>query len=125
MKVSKFAKVGFVSGFLAVALGAFAAHGLKGQLSDYGQGIWQTAVFYQFVHTLLLIAVTTNASLVEHKAKQVNTFGLLITLGILLFSGSLYALALTGITKLGMLTPIGGTLFLAAWLYLFKLFKAN
>lgn len=112
-----------VSGFLAVALGAFAAHGLKAKLSQYGADIWQTAVFYQFIHTLLLLAVVSNKRLTEACRAQVEKFGLLLVSGIIIFSGSLYLIALTGITKLGMITPIGGTLFLIAWLYLIKLFR--
>jgi len=111
-----------ISGFSAVALGAFAAHGLKSQLSDYATDIWQTAVFYQFVHTILLVVILTNSALLERSMKQVKVFGSMLSMGILLFSGSLYLLALTGITKLGMVTPIGGLLFLCSWLYLIPIF---
>lgn len=113
-----------VSGFLAVALGAFAAHGLKAKLSVYGADIWQTAVFYQFIHTLLLLAVVTNDKFTAHNLKQVKTFGLMLTSGIVIFCGSLYAIALTGFIKLGMITPIGGVLFLLSWLYLIRMFRS-
>lgn len=112
-----------VSGFLAVALGAFAAHGLKAKLSQYGADIWQTAVFYQFIHTLLLFVVVTNDKLVKSCKNQVNKLGVLLVLGIVIFSGSLYLIALTGVSALGMITPIGGGLFLASWLYLFRIFR--
>lgn len=110
-----------ISGFSSVALGAFAAHGLKPYLSEYAAGIWHTAVFYQMVHTVLLFAVVSNHKLCQLKADQVRLFGQMLAAGIVLFSGSLYTIALTGLSKLGMVTPIGGVLFLAAWLYLIKL----
>lgn len=123
MKLSFYKYFAAISGFSAVALGAFAAHGLKPHLSAYAADIWQTAVFYQFVHTLLLLAVVSNSKLVELASQQVSRFAAMLSAGIILFSGSLYLIALTGYTKLGMVTPIGGLLFLASWLYLIKLFK--
>lgn len=117
-------KFSAVSGFLAVALGAFAAHGLKAKLSEYGADIWQTAVFYQFIHTLLLVFVVSNSAFVEKCRRETQRLGVLLASGIVIFSGSLYLIALTGISKLGMITPIGGVLFLFAWLYLIKLFSA-
>ena len=123
MNINTFRNFAAISGFTAVALGAFAAHGLKSHLSSYAADIWQTAVFYQFVHTLLLLAVVTNDKLLERSQTQVVKFASMLSFGIILFSGSLYAIALTGITKLGMITPIGGLLFLAAWLYLILIFR--
>lgn len=123
MNINVFKNFAALSGFTAVALGAFAAHGLKSHLSAYAADIWQTAVFYQFVHTLLLLAIVTNESLIERCHRKVITFSMSLSLGIILFSGSLYAIALTGITKLGMITPIGGLMFLFSWLYLIVLFK--
>lgn len=117
-------KFAAVSGFLAVALGAFAAHGLKAKLSEYGADIWQTAVFYQFIHTLLLVFVVSNSAFVEKCRRETQRLGVMLASGIVIFSGSLYLIALTGISKLGMITPIGGVLFLFAWLYLIKLFNA-
>lgn len=107
-----------ISGFIAVSLGAFAAHGLKSQLNDYQADIWQTAVFYQFIHTILLIFVSNHTALNEVANKAVKHISGLLALGITLFSGSLYLIALTGINKLGMITPIGGIMFLLAWAYL-------
>lgn len=102
-----------ISGLLAVGLGAFAAHGLKSSLSSYSLGIWQTAVFYQFVHTLVILQLSHLVS--SRLLIRSQTW---FALGIILFSGSLYVLALTGITKLGMLTPVGGVCLLIGWLYL-------
>lgn len=123
MNITFFKNFAALSGFSAVALGAFAAHGLKSHLSAYAADIWQTAVFYQFVHTLLLFAVVTNEPLLERCYSKVITFSTILSLGIILFSGSLYAIALTGIGTLGMITPIGGLMFLLAWLYLLIIFK--
>lgn len=98
--------------FLAVALGAFAAHGLKAHLTAYQLNIWNTAVDYQMAHALgiMLIALIANQfNLAITKA------GWLMFTGILLFSGSLYLLSLTGIKTLGMITPLGGLCFLIAW----------
>jgi uncharacterized membrane protein YgdD (TMEM256/DUF423 family) len=123
MNLHSYRVIAALSGFSTVALGAFAAHGLKPYLSEYATSIWHTAVFYQFVHTLLLVAVLYNVHLCENQPKQVKRLsGVLIT-GMALFSGSLYTIALTGIGKLGMITPIGGTLLLMSWLYLIVISK--
>ena len=106
---------GAVSAFITVALGAFAAHGLKNSLTPYALDIWTTAVNYQMFHSLglLLIALLGNALSVNlHKP------GNIMLAGIVLFSGSLYALALSGIKPLGMITPLGGSCFLVAWMWL-------
>jgi len=103
-------------GFTAVTLGAFAAHGLKSRLPLDLLAVFQTGVQYQMFHALALLALAV-------LAKQVisNTLllaGVLFVLGILLFSGSLYLLALTGTRALGMITPIGGLAFLGGWVCL-------
>lgn len=106
---------------LAVAIGAFAAHGLKPQLTEYQIGIFETGVRYQFYHAFGLFVV---ALLVDKfSVKKLNTIGWLFTVGIILFSGSLYLLAtkdLTGIytSFVGPITPLGGTLFIAGWILL-------
>ena len=107
---------GAIHAFLAVALGAFGAHALKHVLDDYGQGIWDTAVQYQMFHAvaLVLIGILISPKLFG-EAKQLKTAMICINLGIVFFSGSLYTLALTGIGKLGAITPIGGVLFLIGW----------
>lgn len=107
---------GAVHGFIAVSLGAFGAHALENVLDDYGQGIWDTAVQYQMFHAvgLLLIGVLMSAKLFG-EVKQLKIAMIYFNLGILFFSGSLYILALTGISKLGAITPIGGVFFLSSW----------
>lgn len=88
---------------LAVAAGAFGAHALKSRLSPEMLAVWETAVRYQVYHALALLVVRSPASAWSFVA------------GTVLFSGSLYALALTGIRPLGAITPIGGLLFLFGW----------
>ncbi|WLG96170.1 DUF423 domain-containing protein [Pseudomonas sp. FP198] len=103
-------------GFTGVALGAFAAHGLKSRLSADYLAIFHTGVTYQLVHTLALFGV---ALLATHIPGRIVTWaGISFVIGILLFSGSLYLLTLTGITKLGIITPFGGVAFLLGWLFL-------
>ncbi|MCY4127223.1 MAG: DUF423 domain-containing protein [Pseudomonas sp.] len=103
-------------GFTGVALGAFAAHGLKNRLSADYLAIFHTEVTYQLVHALALFGVALLA--VHLPGRLVGWAGYLFVLGIVLFSGSLYLLTLTGISKLGMITPIGGLCFLAGWVCL-------
>ena len=103
-------------GFTGVALGAFAAHGLKGRLSEQYLAIFHTGVTYQLVHALALIGVALLAT--QLQSRLVTWAGICFALGIMLFSGSLYVLTMTGISKLGMITPIGGLGFLAGWLCL-------
>ncbi len=101
------------AGFTGVALGAFAAHGLKGRLSVEHLAVFQTGVHYQLVHALALFGV---ALLAAHlPGRLLMAAGSLFALGILLFSGSLYALTLSGVGKLGIITPFGGLAFLAGW----------
>ncbi|MDU7558291.1 MULTISPECIES: DUF423 domain-containing protein [unclassified Pseudomonas] len=103
-------------GFTGVALGAFAAHGLKDRLSEQYLAIFHTGVTYQLVHALALIGVALLAT--QLQSRLVTWAGICFALGIVLFSGSLYVLTMTGISKLGMITPIGGLGFLAGWLCL-------
>lgn len=101
-----------IAGFLAVMLGAFGAHGLKGKISAQMLDNWHTGVLYHLVHAVALLALALYA-----RAAQVEVAlpAWLFTAGITLFSGSLYVMALTGVTKLGMVTPIGGLCLLAGW----------
>lgn len=100
-------------GFTGVGLGAFAAHGLKNRMSAEYLAIFQTGVTYQLVHALALFAV---ALLTIHVPGRLTTWaGALFCLGIVLFSGSLYVLTLSGVSKLGIVTPFGGLAFLAGW----------
>jgi len=103
-------------GFTGVALGAFASHGLRSQLSPAYLAVFQTGVQYQMIHALALFGVALLA--LQRSSRLLNAAGALFAAGILLFSGSLYLLTLSGIGKLGMITPIGGTAFLAGWLCL-------
>ena len=106
-----------VSGFLVVALGAFGAHALAAHFNPYQLSIWDKAVNYQMFHTaaLGLVAVLALHSPKEH-SRPLLLAGRFFTAGILLFSGSLYTLAITEIRKLGMVTPLGGVAFLLGWL---------
>ncbi|MFL6414607.1 MAG: DUF423 domain-containing protein [Bryobacteraceae bacterium] len=103
---------------LAVAAGAFGAHGLRSRLDAYSLSVYEKAVFYHFVHALgiLCISILARSNVITISGAN-RTAGLLL-LGILVFSGSLYALSLTGIRILGAITPIGGVAFIAGWLWL-------
>lgn len=103
---------------LAVAMGAFGAHGLKNRLDAYSMSVYEKAVFYHFVHALgiLLIAVLGRAGGITIAGQA--RVGWLLLIGIIIFSGSLYALALSGIRILGAITPIGGVAFIVGWLVL-------
>ena len=103
---------------LAVGLGAFGAHGLRGRLDEYATGIYEKAVFYHFVHALGLLATATLARLGHLAAPAGSASSWLLAGGILFFSGSLYLLAVTGQRWLGAVTPIGGVMFIAGWLVL-------
>lgn len=96
-------------------LGAFGAHALKSSLDAYSMGIWEKAVQYHFFHALGLLAVSALPQLSRPAARGIS---LLLTAGIVLFSGSLYVLAVTGVRVLGAVTPFGGVAFIAAWLLL-------
>lgn len=103
-----------LSGMLAVALGAFGAHALKNRLDEYALGIFQTAVQYHFYHSLALLMV--GILCVTHpNMALLRSSGWLFALGILLFSGSLYVLSLSGLRWLGAVTPLGGLAFIAGW----------
>ncbi len=103
-----------VLGFIGVALGAFGAHGLRGRLTPEMLAVFETGVRYQMYHVFALLVV---ASAIGHlgSARLLVVAGWSFFAGILLFSGSLYALAVTNTTILGAITPIGGLAFLAGW----------
>jgi len=107
-----------LSGFLAVALGAFGAHGLKGRVSALPDGArrlewWQTAANYQLAHAL---AIGLCALLADRlPTSGMSIAGVAFLIGTLLFSGSLYAMGLTGMRALGAVTPLGGLAFLVGW----------
>jgi len=106
--------LGAAYGFFAVALGAFGAHALKERLTPDLLAVWRTAVEYHFYHALALLAVGLLARQLPPSG-ALNTSGVCFALGVLLFSGSLYALALSGVRVLGAITPLGGVLFLIGW----------
>ncbi|MBM3810085.1 MAG: DUF423 domain-containing protein [Acidimicrobiia bacterium] len=111
---------------LAVALGAFGAHGLKDRLDAYSTGIWEKAVFYHFIHALGLVVVPLLARSGMIEPSQGGRVCLLLLAGIVLFSGSLYVLALSGVPVLGAVTPFGGLSVIAAWLLLaYALFQKS
>ena len=118
-----FLKTAAIIGALAVALGAFAAHALKELVSEYALGIFETAVRYQFYHAFALLAVGILYQ--PFGSKMLKWAGRLFILGIILFSGSLYALAvvkgavLPGFKWLGPITPLGGLCFIGGWICLF------
>ena len=111
-----FVVVGSVCAFLAVALGAFAAHGLKTHLVPESLATFETGVRYQMYHALALLAVGFACS--RWPGPVVVAGGCLFLLGIVLFSGSLYALSFGAMRWLGVVTPLGGVAFLAGWLCL-------
>ena len=112
-----FILAGALAGVIGVILGAFAAHGLKGKLADRLLAAFQTGVEYQMYHALVLILVGILIYL--HPTSQpLKWAGYLFLVGILLFSGSLYGLALTEIKMLGPVTPLGGLTFILGWLTL-------
>lgn len=108
-----FAALGAVSAFIAVAAGAFGAHALRSRLTPELLAVFETGARYQMYHALGLFAVAWAAS--RWPGSVVTAAGWLFVLGTLLFSGSLYALALTGVRQLGAITPLGGLCFLAGW----------
>ncbi|MEQ1884671.1 MAG: DUF423 domain-containing protein [Bryobacteraceae bacterium] len=100
---------------LGVCIGAFGAHALQGHLDDYSRGIYETGVLYHFFHALGLLIVSMLPRTGAVTEARANTVCWLLAAGILLFSGSLYALAISGVRTLGAITPIGGVAFIAAW----------
>ena len=109
MNNSRALRIAAVFGLLGVALGAFGAHALKDILARNGTaGIWEKAVFYHFIHAVMMFIVATRRPL-----RNVAWFGFLI--GIIFFSGSLYLLAVTNVHWLGAITPIGGVSFIVGW----------
>ena len=109
--------VAAVLGGLAVAAGAFGAHALEGKLSEHYMGVFQTAVQYQMFHALALLGVAL-IGMVRPDASWVVPAAWAFLVGVVLFSGSLYALVLSGVRVLGAITPIGGVAFLVGWICL-------
>lgn len=112
-----FIVLGSFNAFISVALGAFGAHGLRDKVTAEQLVTWGKAVDYQMYHALALLIIALAIKLWPD-VRRVRTAGFLLFVGILLFSGSLYALALTEIRMLGIITPIGGVAFLWGWILL-------
>lgn len=109
-------------GLIAVILGAFGAHGLEGKISDYHIGTWKTANEYQFYHTFALLFLSTFS---RAKSQSIRVSFIAFTIGIILFSGSLYLLSvrsllgIESVALLGPITPLGGLCFMIGWIGLF------
>ena len=117
--------IGAVFLALAVITGAFGAHGLKDRLDAYSMGVWEKAVFYHFIHAMGVLVVSLLPRTGTFPLAGASLVCWLLTAGILIFSGSLYLLAVTGVHTLGAITPIGGVCFIAAWLLLAYYFIAQ
>lgn len=103
---------------LAVIFGAFGAHGLRHRLDAYSTSVYEKAVLYHFFHALGMLFVAMMPKLGYLSSRQTNWVCGLLLAGVVLFSGSLYVLAITRITALGAITPFGGVSFIGAWLAL-------
>ena len=111
--MNRLASLAAFSAFLAVALGAFGTHALRDHLSVASLQIWQTGVQYHLIHSLAAFATA-----LVHLPKRAHRAPALFLIGVAIFSGSLYLLAITGVKVLGAITPVGGLAFLSAWLIL-------
>ncbi len=114
-------QLGSIIGALAVGIGAFGAHALKASLEASGRAdTFETAVKYQFYHAIAIVLIGVLLTRADAGAvKWLNWAGYAFAAGVLIFSGSLYAICFTGITKFGAVAPIGGLLMIAGWILLF------
>lgn len=108
--------VAAINGFLAVALGAFGAHGLEGKITERQLVTWEKAVDYQMFHTAAIIG--TALLMMKIQATSLTWAGWMFVIGIIIFSGSLYIYSTTAIKTFAMITPIGGVSFLIGWILL-------
>ncbi|SDN23605.1 Uncharacterized membrane protein YgdD, TMEM256/DUF423 family [Paenibacillus sp. yr247] len=115
--IKLFLLLGSVNAFLSVALGAFGAHYLKQKLTPDKLDVFQTGVHYHMIHAIALILIALLSEKLANSS-MVNASGWAIFIGIILFSGSLYALSLTGLKVFGPITPLGGLSFLIGWILL-------
>ena len=108
--------IGAMSGCLVVIMGAFGAHALNELLDDYGKSIYNKAVLYHMFHSIVILIL----GLINKIQPKIQLYmaGWSFVFGIILFSGSLYIIAITGIKSLGIITPIGGILFIIGWVFL-------
>ncbi|WP_219835974.1 DUF423 domain-containing protein [Paenibacillus sp. R14(2021)] len=122
---NKYGAYGAIHALLAVALGAFGAHGLKDKLTAEMLNVFETGVRYHMYHAIGLLLIALAADRVG-KEGSIRWAARLMHLGIFLFSGSLYALSLSGIKHLGIITPFGGLAFIVAWaLAAYSIWKAK
>lgn len=112
MTSSNWIQIASIVMFLGVGLGAFGAHALKDRLTEYYLDVYKTGVLYHFIHGLALFVV---AWLTQNQNSSASIAGYCFLAGIVIFSGSLYILSITGIKWLGAVTPIGGILFIIGW----------
>jgi len=125
MNAKQIIQTAAIFGALAVGIGAFGAHGLKDILAETGRAeTFETAVKYHFYHSLAIFLIGILA-LVKPEWKKLSTATILMIVGIVIFSGSLYILSLTGITWLGAITPFGGVAFIAGWILVFLAASKN
>lgn len=116
-------RIAAVVGFLGVALGAFGAHGLRGKVPDKMLSAYETGVLYHLIHAVAILALALHA---YREQRSVSAPAGAMLTGVVLFSGSLYLMAITGITGFGMITPFGGVAFLVGWSLVFvKLGRAS
>lgn len=113
MNWTGFVSTGAIFAGLAVVFGAFGAHGLKGKLTPEYLDVFNTGAHYHLIHALALVLCGVLASRLDSALLRYSGYGFIV--GILLFSGSLYALTITGIKSLGMVTPFGGLAFIVGW----------
>lgn len=116
LRMRLFIILGAINMALAIALGAFGAHGLEGRVTEKMINRWETAAHYHIIHALALVVVGLLITRMSEQASLLQIAGWVLLVGIILFSGSLYTLVLTGVTKLGAITPIGGVSFLIGWI---------
>jgi uncharacterized membrane protein YgdD (TMEM256/DUF423 family) len=112
--MSAYVRIGAVAALLSVAIGAFGAHILEGRIGEHELDIYRTGVQYHMFHACGILLIAALADKLASRRLAVWACRLLL-IGIVLFSGSLYALALSGVTALGAITPLGGISFLAGW----------
>jgi uncharacterized membrane protein YgdD (TMEM256/DUF423 family) len=117
--------IGAVFLALAVVLGAFGAHGLRDRLDAYSISLWEKAVFYHFIHAMGVLVVSMLPRTQTFPLPAASNVCWLLVAGILIFSGSLYLLAVTGVRAMGMITPIGGLAWIVGWLLLAYYFVAQ
>lgn len=114
MRAMNWTRIAAILGFLAVALGAFGAHALKATLiANQTEAIWETAARYHLIHAVVLLFLG------QRGGQALNRAGYCFLAGIVIFSGSLYLLSVTGIKILGAITPLGGLCLLTGWILIF------